>query len=196
MGGAIRVGSTVGDVLGNVERWWLWSNWWNKDWQGKPKSSEKTCSSATFSTTNPTWPDPGSNPGRRVGKPATNRLSYGTANYEVTQYIRRPSRHSKQTIHTCVSRRLLTLQCIRPVFPLRRHYLETCPIYTTFPEITVSAYRSLRWLTGLLFLPLCVCSETFARYLKITAQDFIQSILYQCFTANAVFVTVYCLKYI
>jgi hypothetical protein len=24
-------------------------------------------------------PDPGSNPGRRVGKPATNRLSYGTA---------------------------------------------------------------------------------------------------------------------
>jgi hypothetical protein len=32
-----------------------------------------------LSTTNPTWPDPGSNPGRRGGKPATNRLSYGTA---------------------------------------------------------------------------------------------------------------------
>jgi hypothetical protein len=31
-----------------------------------------------LSTTNPTWPDPVSNPGRR-GKPATNRLSYGTA---------------------------------------------------------------------------------------------------------------------
>jgi hypothetical protein len=28
---------------------------------------------------NPTWPDPGLNPGRRVGKPATNRLSYGAA---------------------------------------------------------------------------------------------------------------------
>jgi hypothetical protein len=26
-----------------------------------------------------TWPDPGSNPGRRGGKPATNRLSYGAA---------------------------------------------------------------------------------------------------------------------
>jgi hypothetical protein len=25
---------------------------------------------------NPTWPDPGLNPGHRVGKPATNRLSY------------------------------------------------------------------------------------------------------------------------
>jgi hypothetical protein len=59
--------------------WWLWSSWWNEDWQGKPKYSEKTCPSISFSTTNPTWPDLGSNPGRRDGKPATNRLSYGTA---------------------------------------------------------------------------------------------------------------------
>jgi hypothetical protein len=28
---------------------------------------------------NPTWPDPGLNPGSRSGKPATNRLSYGAA---------------------------------------------------------------------------------------------------------------------
>jgi hypothetical protein len=28
---------------------------------------------------NPTWLDPGLNPGRRGGKPATNRLSYGAA---------------------------------------------------------------------------------------------------------------------
>jgi hypothetical protein len=48
--------------------WW----WWNEDWQGKPKYSEKTCPSATLSTTNPTWLDPGL-------KPATNRLSYGAA---------------------------------------------------------------------------------------------------------------------
>jgi hypothetical protein len=34
--------------------------------------------SATLSTTNPTWPEPGSNPGHRSGKPVTNRLSYGT----------------------------------------------------------------------------------------------------------------------
>jgi hypothetical protein len=32
-----------------------------------------------LSTTNPTWTDPGWNPGRRGGKPATNRLSYGAA---------------------------------------------------------------------------------------------------------------------
>jgi hypothetical protein len=39
--------------------------------------SEITCPSATFSTKNPTRPDPGSNPGRLGGKPATNHLSYG-----------------------------------------------------------------------------------------------------------------------
>jgi hypothetical protein len=58
---------------------WWWRIWWNKDWQGKPKYSEKTYPSATLSTTNPTWPGPGLNPGRRGGKPATNRLSYGAA---------------------------------------------------------------------------------------------------------------------
>jgi hypothetical protein len=60
-------------------RWWLWRNWRNKDWQGKPKYLEKTWPSATLSTTNPSWLDPSSNPCRRGGKPATNRLSYGVA---------------------------------------------------------------------------------------------------------------------
>jgi hypothetical protein len=59
--------------------WWLWSNWWNEDWQGKRKYSEKTCPSATLSTRNPTQPEPGSNLGRRSGKPATNRLNCGSA---------------------------------------------------------------------------------------------------------------------
>jgi hypothetical protein len=39
----------------------------------------KTCLSATFSTTNPTWTDPGSNPDLRGERPATNRLSHDTA---------------------------------------------------------------------------------------------------------------------
>jgi hypothetical protein len=37
------------------------------------------CPSATLSTPNPTWTDPGSNPGLRGGRPATNRLNHGTA---------------------------------------------------------------------------------------------------------------------
>jgi hypothetical protein len=39
--------------------------------------ARETCPSATLSTTNPTWTDLSANPGRRGGKPATNRLSYG-----------------------------------------------------------------------------------------------------------------------
>jgi hypothetical protein len=46
---------------------------------GGMKYSEKTCPNATLSTTNPTWPDPGLNPGHHGGKPATNRFSYGAA---------------------------------------------------------------------------------------------------------------------
>jgi hypothetical protein len=61
------------------DRWWVWTIWWNENWQGKPMHSEKTCLSATLSTTNPTWPDLGSNPDNRGRKPVTNCLSYGTA---------------------------------------------------------------------------------------------------------------------
>jgi hypothetical protein len=62
-------------------RWWVWSSssQWNDDWQAKPKYSEKTCPSATLSTISPTWSDPDSNSGSRVGKSATNSLSCGTA---------------------------------------------------------------------------------------------------------------------
>jgi hypothetical protein len=35
--------------------------------------------SATLSTINPTWIDPGANPGLRGERPAANRLSHGTA---------------------------------------------------------------------------------------------------------------------
>jgi hypothetical protein len=40
---------------------------------------EKTRPIATLSTTSPTLTDPGSNPGLRGERPATNRLSHGTA---------------------------------------------------------------------------------------------------------------------
>jgi hypothetical protein len=53
--------------------------------QGKSKYSEKTCPPrATLSTTNPTLPHPNSNPVRRGGRTATNRLGYSTA-IEITE---------------------------------------------------------------------------------------------------------------
>jgi hypothetical protein len=66
-------------VSAPCDRCWACSSQWNEHWQGTPKYSETTCPSATLCTTNPTWPDRGSNSCRRGGKPATNRLSYGTA---------------------------------------------------------------------------------------------------------------------
>jgi hypothetical protein len=83
VGGGVQTGSTrhVGHWMAycTCPGWlWWWRICWNEDSQGKPKYSEETCPSATSSTTNPTWPDPGLNPGRRGGKSATNRLSYGT----------------------------------------------------------------------------------------------------------------------
>ena len=49
---------------------------WNET-EGETRSTRrKTCPSATLSTTNP---DPGSNPGLRGERPATNRQSHGTA---------------------------------------------------------------------------------------------------------------------
>jgi hypothetical protein len=48
------------------------------DWQGKPKHLEKACRSAALSTTDPTLIHPGSNSGRRGGKPVNIGLNYGT----------------------------------------------------------------------------------------------------------------------
>jgi hypothetical protein len=52
---------------------------WNEIDREKPTTRRKTCPSATLSTTNPTWTDPGSNPGLSGERPASNRLSHGTA---------------------------------------------------------------------------------------------------------------------
>jgi hypothetical protein len=40
----------------------FWSNWWNEDWHGKPKYSEKTYPSATLSTTKSHMLRPGFEP--------------------------------------------------------------------------------------------------------------------------------------
>jgi hypothetical protein len=47
---------------------------------------------------NPTWPYPGLNPGRRGGKPATNRLSYGAAPHH--SYIFRNNRFASVVLIT------------------------------------------------------------------------------------------------
>jgi hypothetical protein len=45
---------------------------WNDTDRGNRRTRRKTCPSATLSTTNPTWIDPGANPGLRGERPAPN----------------------------------------------------------------------------------------------------------------------------
>jgi hypothetical protein len=63
--------------------WWrrsLLRSRWNVDWEGKTEVLGENLPQRHFCPSqNPTWPDPGLNPGRRGGKPATDRLSYGAA---------------------------------------------------------------------------------------------------------------------
>jgi hypothetical protein len=47
---------------------------------------------------NPTWPDPGLNPGRRGVKPATNRLSYGVAKVGGYLHASTPRKYSLASI--------------------------------------------------------------------------------------------------
>jgi hypothetical protein len=62
---------------GDIWAWRATVEWY---WQGKTRRTRrKTCPSATSSATNPTWTNQGSNPGFRGVRPATNRLSHGTA---------------------------------------------------------------------------------------------------------------------
>jgi hypothetical protein len=53
--------------------------------RGNRNTPRRPAPSATLSTTNPTWHDLRSNPGRSIGKPANNRLNYGMAtDYEIS----------------------------------------------------------------------------------------------------------------
>jgi hypothetical protein len=60
---------------------WIWSSGGMILTGENRRTRRKTCPSATLSTTNYTWTDLVGNPGLRREKPATNRLSYDTANF-------------------------------------------------------------------------------------------------------------------
>jgi hypothetical protein len=51
---------------------------WNDIDRGNRKTRRKICPSINLSTINPTWIDPGANPGLRGETPTTNDLSHGT----------------------------------------------------------------------------------------------------------------------
>jgi hypothetical protein len=75
-------------------RWyefWTATVEWYIDGENR-RTRRKTCPSATLSTTNPTWIDPGTNPGLRGERLATNDLSHGTALNVLTFLFSFPTR--------------------------------------------------------------------------------------------------------
>jgi hypothetical protein len=130
-----------------------------KDFQGKPKYSEKPFPSATLSTTNSTRLDPGLNPGRCGGKPETNRLSYGAAslllftqNKEIClkrpllfQNVYRPSTLSKEWTGITLEHSKTVILCSSPA-------KRTAPHYTS-PSVCLSVCRHC--LSQSLSLSLC-----------------------------------------
>jgi hypothetical protein len=52
---------------------------WNDTGRENQRIQRKSCPNATLSTTNPTWTDKGANLDFHSERPATNRLSHGTA---------------------------------------------------------------------------------------------------------------------
>jgi hypothetical protein len=116
-GGTLGTAATTGLFVPAPDDrwWWLWRNWWNEDWQGRPKYSEETCLSATLSTANPTWLDPGLNPGSCGGNSLTNRLSYGAASARDFRPISALARIPRQAVGpVCwhLSSSLLTLSSV------------------------------------------------------------------------------------
>ena len=65
----------------------------------KVLGERKSCPSATLSTTNATLINPGSKPGLRVERPATDRLSGGTDLFKSVLHLKiHPVAHSKRTL--------------------------------------------------------------------------------------------------
>jgi hypothetical protein len=120
------------------DRWlWLWSSRWNENWRGKPKYPEKTYSSATMSTTNLTWFDLGTKSGRRGGKPATNRISYGAALWCVGQGLNdgaiRPTTYLNKSLGHPYSRGWRWLEALsRLRFPRRWMWWTPCSLVKGF----------------------------------------------------------------
>jgi hypothetical protein len=77
---------------------------------GENRSTQrKTCPSATLSTTNPTWTDPGSNPGLHGGRLAANSLSHGMAstglNHSYPSILWSTSAFPVFSLHFCLGER-------------------------------------------------------------------------------------------
>jgi hypothetical protein len=80
--------ATSGPIVHLPDDIWAWSVMVEWYWQGKIKElREKTCPSATLSTTNPAWIDLGAKSVLHGERLATNLLSHGTAFHHLRRIL-------------------------------------------------------------------------------------------------------------
>jgi hypothetical protein len=107
---------------------WYGERRWNNTDRENRRTLRKTCHNATLSTANPTWIDPGANPGLHGESQAANRLSRCTAltiDYWDFRFWRRLS---------C---------CCRSLGFCRRVYLQV--VADVSAKHAVSIFRGWRW---------------------------------------------------
>jgi hypothetical protein len=78
---------------------------------------------------NPTWPDPGLNPGCRGGKPATNRLSYGAALYNPMVYNHTTFGDHKMSSASVIPK---SYNCVWSIFRNINFGFQQCEVDTKF----------------------------------------------------------------
>jgi hypothetical protein len=142
------------------------------------RTRRKTCPSATLSTTNPTWIDPGANPGLRSERPATNHLNHDTANLHILGlcYLTRFSS-------------LLVVFSLSSIFylPLTHFSFLFIPPYTHFVN-SVDVYVSVVWKCCMEGRPPCgyvelrwrcdwTCNITFKRFRNCATTNAINNAL-------------------
>jgi hypothetical protein len=81
--------------------------WWNDIDEKTEELKRKTCPSATRSTTNPTWTEPGTNPGVHSERQVTNHLSHDTGikvlvtiGISRPRFVPRPSKYKAEVLTT------------------------------------------------------------------------------------------------
>jgi hypothetical protein len=140
----------------------------------------KTSPRVTLSTTNPTWTDPGSNPGLCGGRSATNRLSHGTAFLFVTLFIFSAwfsfcyARSGIKSV-TCIARKFVY------TFAQNKHALEyeVCPTMTSPLVIKTVKERNVYGLIRKIKVA-CVLSLSLTPAVTRRKIPFIQLLHYFC----------------
>jgi hypothetical protein len=130
-------------IFGNVE---LTMEWY---WQGKSERLGEKPVQCYFVHHKSHWIDPGANPGHRGERPATNRLSHGTALISTTNAT---SYHWAQfwssSIYSSLSKPMHLRSTLKPTFIQSSFNISLSPTPATSDSVSTEGRLKNRWLSG------------------------------------------------